>query len=365
MSILNGQTVAKNFVPLPGRTMTVYLPSSSYYRHADWLGSSRFASTSSRTMYSDTAFGPFGEPYAQAGTTDVNFTGMDQDTVANLYDFPAREYGTQGRWPSPDLSGLAAVDPTNPQSWNRYAYVTNNPLDFIDPLGLRLVDCAWDGCAGSACFMCGGGGGVNGGAGGGADGPGYGGQAPGVYVDGLQQTVFNTSGLGFNEILGVLPDNCSYATCAVTTKYGTTVNFFVSQTNNGEFGGCDGFFTCWTFALLQGGSNPFVFALNQQARQNAQQALGLVQGFYTNKLTHAVDTTLINGAIFLTAGVHIGAGIEIATLGCVEPSPIEPLTCAAGITGGTYLVSVGGGLGAYGIGFFVNQTLPAYRELFH
>jgi hypothetical protein len=37
---------------------------------------------------------------------------------------------------SPDPSGLAAVDPTSPQSWNRYAYVGNNPLNSVDPQGL-------------------------------------------------------------------------------------------------------------------------------------------------------------------------------------------------------------------------------------
>jgi hypothetical protein len=31
------------------------------------------------------------------------------------------------------------VDPTNPQSWNRYAYVLNNPLIAIDPLGLDCI----------------------------------------------------------------------------------------------------------------------------------------------------------------------------------------------------------------------------------
>ena len=138
MQILSGSSTLKSFVPLVGGASAVYTSSTNIYiRHADWLGSSRFASwLSSRTMYYDGAYGPFGEPYAQTGTADVNFTGMNQDTVANLYDFPAREYGTQGRWPSPDPAGLAAVDPTNPQSWNRYAYVLNNPLAFIDPLGL-------------------------------------------------------------------------------------------------------------------------------------------------------------------------------------------------------------------------------------
>jgi RHS repeat-associated protein len=64
---------------------------------------------------------------------------MNQDTSANLYDFPGREYGIQGRWPSPDPSGMASVRPSNPQSWNRYAYVLNNPLANIDPSGLDCL----------------------------------------------------------------------------------------------------------------------------------------------------------------------------------------------------------------------------------
>src|SRR5579871_3881830 len=48
-----------------------------------------------------------------------------------------RQYSPlQGRWITPDPADLAAVDLTNPQSLNRYAYVGNNPTTFIDPTGL-------------------------------------------------------------------------------------------------------------------------------------------------------------------------------------------------------------------------------------
>ena len=66
-----------------------------------------------------------------------DFTGEFRDTLPGLYDFLYREYSpVQGRWLSPDPAGMAAADPTNPQSWNRYAYVLNNPLSNVDPLGL-------------------------------------------------------------------------------------------------------------------------------------------------------------------------------------------------------------------------------------
>jgi len=37
---------------------------------------------------------------------------------------------------APDPAGLAAVNPRNPQTWNRYAYVGNNPTTYNDPSGL-------------------------------------------------------------------------------------------------------------------------------------------------------------------------------------------------------------------------------------
>jgi len=136
LALMNGQTLQKAFVPLPGKATAVYSSTGlRYYRHADWLGSARLASTPSRTVYSTTAYAPFGETYAQSGTSDPSFTGMNQDGVGGLYDFLFREYSTQGRCPACGTDPLGG-SVVNPQLLNRYTYVLNSPVNLIDPLGL-------------------------------------------------------------------------------------------------------------------------------------------------------------------------------------------------------------------------------------
>jgi len=141
LATANGTTLIKAFIALPGGAKAIYNTSGlAYYRHSDWLGSSRLTSTATKptSMYSSTAYAPFGESQQgqTSGAADASFTGQDQDTASSLYDFPARRYSpSQGRWISPDPLGRGAVTLANPQSWNRYAYVSNNPLRLIDPTG--------------------------------------------------------------------------------------------------------------------------------------------------------------------------------------------------------------------------------------
>jgi len=130
---MNGQTLSKAYVPLVGGAEPVYISSGlSYYRHSDWLGSGRVGSGTGRGWQFDINYAPYGEEY-NGSTTSTSFTGQKQDTVtggSGLYDFLYREYRpAHGRWISPDPAGVGAVDPNNPQTWNRYAYVGNNPLN--------------------------------------------------------------------------------------------------------------------------------------------------------------------------------------------------------------------------------------------
>ncbi len=159
-AFMNGSTVQSYVVPLVGGMQAVYNSSGlEYYRHADWLGSSWFASTPGGGVYADQAYAPFGETFAlrQGYTGLFDFTGQTQDTTAGYYDFLFRQQSAvEGRWLVPDPAGLAAVDITNPQTWNRYAYVMNNPLSYIDPLGLKCGVAAWYGSGGYRPIGCGG-----------------------------------------------------------------------------------------------------------------------------------------------------------------------------------------------------------------
>jgi RHS repeat-associated protein len=135
---MNGTTLIKYIDPMVAGMAAVHNgDNTGYFQHSDWLGTNRFSATPSGTVYFDGAYAPYAENYAGIGTSDRVFTGQPMGTLPGLYDFTFREYGqSQGRWLVPDPAGLAAVDITNPQTWNRYAYVANNPLNATDPLGL-------------------------------------------------------------------------------------------------------------------------------------------------------------------------------------------------------------------------------------
>jgi RHS repeat-associated protein len=82
---------------------------------------------------------PFGDDLTCTGTavgevSPLHFTGKERDLESGLDYFGARYYGSSmGRFMSPD----APVDqhPEDPQSWNLYSYVRNNPLSNTDPTG--------------------------------------------------------------------------------------------------------------------------------------------------------------------------------------------------------------------------------------
>jgi RHS repeat-associated protein len=117
------------------------------YVVTDHLGSTRLVVTGNTVKRYD--YAPFGEELAagtngrtaalgyQSGGDGLNpkFTGKERDAETGLDYFGARYFsGSQGRFTSPDEPVIYS-DAENPQSWNLYAYVGNNPLGLVDPDG--------------------------------------------------------------------------------------------------------------------------------------------------------------------------------------------------------------------------------------
>jgi RHS repeat-associated protein len=134
---------ATGYVYLNGGLLAQYQGSTTHFAHADHLGSTRLLTGLDQSVVQNLDFLPFGElNSSDSGINNHKFTGDERDSETSLDHTWFRQYSSSlGRWMHPDPAGFAAVDPTNPQSWNRYSYVLNNPLMATDPFGL---ECVWD-----------------------------------------------------------------------------------------------------------------------------------------------------------------------------------------------------------------------------
>ncbi len=158
---VSGRLVAEYSSAAPQGNGTRYLT-------ADHLGSPRVITDSAGVVKGRHDYLPFGEEVGlRGGRSDQNgyvgdtvrqkFTRKERDNETGL-DYSINRYysSTQGRFTGADpLSG----EPKRPQSWNRYSYVLNNPLRFIDPDGLRWLQrtvgdgtIAYGWCATEECY---------------------------------------------------------------------------------------------------------------------------------------------------------------------------------------------------------------------
>jgi hypothetical protein len=73
---------------------------------------------------------------------------INEGSLGRIFKAAKRDllvYARRGRWMSPDPAGVGAASPQAPQTWNRYAYVANNPLSAVDPTGLLMLSVCIEG----------------------------------------------------------------------------------------------------------------------------------------------------------------------------------------------------------------------------
>ncbi len=126
---------------LPARALAQTPTQVVEYYHTDALGSVRAVTKQVNGQWQVVArhdFMPFGEEVAAPIPPQDKrlFTGKERDAETKMDYFGARYYRA-------NLGCFSTVDPelnvkealVEPQRWNRYAYVTNNPLRYTDPDG--------------------------------------------------------------------------------------------------------------------------------------------------------------------------------------------------------------------------------------
>ena len=153
MGKTSGGTVTKTTVYYPGGAMRVN--GTLYFVLKDKLGSASVVTDSTGAIVGEQRYYPFGETRVTTGTiyTDKLFTGQREMAGLGIYHYGARFFSPKiGRFLSADT---IVPNPANPQDFNRYSYVRNNPLRYTDPTGHAAYSETEAGCSGGgpACIM--------------------------------------------------------------------------------------------------------------------------------------------------------------------------------------------------------------------
>jgi len=122
------------------------------YILSDWQGSNRAVLSNTGNVRARVDYTAYGENIGAGTGLRTNSQGFDstinprqqyglteRDSATGLdHTWFRKNEGRAGRWTSPDpyLGSMSVFDP---QSFNRNAYVQNDPVNFIDPSGLQMV----------------------------------------------------------------------------------------------------------------------------------------------------------------------------------------------------------------------------------
>ena len=127
----------------------------------DWQGSVRASVNANGFVQARFDFTAFGEEvslgvglrsleqgYTGDATTKQGYGLTEKDSSGQNHTWFRKQENKAGRWTSPDpYKGSMSLG--NPQSFNRYSYVENDAVNFVDPSGLQLIaffyptNCRW------------------------------------------------------------------------------------------------------------------------------------------------------------------------------------------------------------------------------
>ena len=139
--VRQGGVDLRYYVHLPGGRLLYSAEAADNSRrfyHFDEMGTTLFLTGESGTVTDSYGITPYGEMTAKTGTTDNSFTfigayGVMQEGDTGLYHMKFRYYDSiTSRFISRD-----PVKSIHPKQMNPYQYASENPLRYLDPMGLN------------------------------------------------------------------------------------------------------------------------------------------------------------------------------------------------------------------------------------
>jgi RHS repeat-associated protein len=139
--VVNGAW-SKDYIYLGGQLLaTESATQGTRYHFSDHLGTPRLVTADTGSIICRHDYYPFGQERTVCNDGETHkFTGQERDAESALDYFGARYYASNlGRFMIPDPL-MASARTGNPQTLNRYSYVLNNPLAYVDPTGYQTRD---------------------------------------------------------------------------------------------------------------------------------------------------------------------------------------------------------------------------------
>jgi RHS repeat-associated protein len=131
-----------------GNHLAIYANGQTYFPLTDQVGTERARFSYAGAVVETCMSQPFGDNLQCAGTdsSPYKFGKLERDGESGDDHAQHRDYNSNPyRWLTPDPLGKKAVKLDDPQTWNMYAYVRNNPTTLTDPTGLTII-CRGDEC---------------------------------------------------------------------------------------------------------------------------------------------------------------------------------------------------------------------------
>jgi RHS repeat-associated protein len=133
---VGANTTVRKYYYASGTRVAMRVNGTLSYILGDHLGSTNLTTNNTGTKTSETLYKGWGEVRYSYGANPTNFTYTGQ--YSYTANFGLMFYGA--RWYDPSLNRWTQPDTDVPESqgvqrWDRFSYVSNNPLRYIDPTG--------------------------------------------------------------------------------------------------------------------------------------------------------------------------------------------------------------------------------------